>query len=247
MAEQPPDRSWWSSARVLLIGLIGVIVVLGLILVIQAVGDNEGTKEEKQVDALAESKDECVVCHRRTTPGIVAAVRPQHDGRRRSQMRRLPRSRCRLSRRGRARGHLCPQLAHSGHVRNLPPGGSPPVQPEPPLDPGLCGDGRPGRADRRPAYCLRRHPRRRGQTERDAQRPVCHRRARRDPFRLRNLPQHRPARAKMARSASARSATCATSSAWNRPASPKPATPATSARTIRSGKSTRNRRTASPT
>ena len=45
---------------------------------------------------------------------------------------------------------------------------------------------------------------------------------------------------------SARSVTCGTPSAWSRRASRKPATPATSGRITRSGRFTRNRRTASP-
>jgi len=59
----------FTAARVLVIGLVGVIIVLGLILLIRAVGDN--VQEEARVDALAGSDNECVECHRRTTPGIV--------------------------------------------------------------------------------------------------------------------------------------------------------------------------------
>jgi hypothetical protein len=58
-------------ARVLIIGLVAVLVVLGLALVIMAIGQPAPPTESERVDALAESDDECVVCHRRTTPGIV--------------------------------------------------------------------------------------------------------------------------------------------------------------------------------
>lgn len=59
------------SARLLVVGLVAVIVVLGLALVILAVGRSVAAPEEGRVDALASSRDECVTCHRRTTPGIV--------------------------------------------------------------------------------------------------------------------------------------------------------------------------------
>jgi hydroxylamine dehydrogenase len=58
-------------ARVLIIGLVAVIVVLGLGLVIMAIGQPATPVETERVDVLANSDDECVVCHRRTTPGIV--------------------------------------------------------------------------------------------------------------------------------------------------------------------------------
>ena len=59
------------SFRVLIIGLIAVIVVLGLALVIQAIGRSAVPAEERRIDALANSLDECVDCHRDETPGIV--------------------------------------------------------------------------------------------------------------------------------------------------------------------------------
>lgn len=59
------------SARLLLIGLVAVIVVLGLALIVVAIGRGASRAEKEQIDALADSSDECVVCHRRTTPGIV--------------------------------------------------------------------------------------------------------------------------------------------------------------------------------
>ena len=60
------------SARLLVIGLVAVILVLGLALIALAIGRPAAAPTAaEQVDALALSTDECVVCHRRTTPGIV--------------------------------------------------------------------------------------------------------------------------------------------------------------------------------
>jgi hypothetical protein len=55
----------------LILGLVGVIVVLGLALVLLSIGRPAGVEEIARVDALANSTDDCVVCHRRSTPGIV--------------------------------------------------------------------------------------------------------------------------------------------------------------------------------
>jgi hypothetical protein len=60
-----------SAARLIIIGLVAVIVVLGLALVGFVVGRSLVTVEAEEVNALAGSDDACVVCHRRTTPGIV--------------------------------------------------------------------------------------------------------------------------------------------------------------------------------
>ncbi len=72
---QPDDsgktRTVIRSTRVLIIGLVAVIVVLGLALVTLAIVQPAVPAQPERVDALASSKDECVVCHRRTTPGIV--------------------------------------------------------------------------------------------------------------------------------------------------------------------------------
>src|SRR5262245_53810021 len=61
------------GARVLVIGLVGVILVLGLALVALTIGQSTAltTTEPEQVNALANSDNQCVVCHRNTTPGIV--------------------------------------------------------------------------------------------------------------------------------------------------------------------------------
>ena len=58
--------------RLLIIGLVAVAVVIGLALVILTVVNSSAAGgEEADVNVLADSDDECVVCHRRTTPGIV--------------------------------------------------------------------------------------------------------------------------------------------------------------------------------
>jgi hydroxylamine dehydrogenase len=68
--EQP---NLYRSVRVLIIGLVAVIVVLGLALVMLAIGERRASPGvTERVDALARSKDECVLCHRRTSPGIVS-------------------------------------------------------------------------------------------------------------------------------------------------------------------------------
>ncbi len=63
--------SVWRSARTLILGLVAVIVVLGAALIVMAIGRSGTQVEALQVDALANSDNPCVVCHRRTTPGIV--------------------------------------------------------------------------------------------------------------------------------------------------------------------------------
>ena len=61
------------GTRVLVIGLVGVILVLGLALVALTIGQSTTatTSETEPVNALANSDNECVVCHQNTTPGIV--------------------------------------------------------------------------------------------------------------------------------------------------------------------------------
>ncbi len=62
---------WLTAGRILILGVAGVVVVLGLILVAMAIGESEMSEGTARVDALAGSTNECVTCHRRTTPGIV--------------------------------------------------------------------------------------------------------------------------------------------------------------------------------
>ena len=70
MRDTKPQSSL-RTARLLILGLVVVIVVMGIILIIMAIVGPTGTPEAGLVDALANSSDECVVCHRRSTPGIV--------------------------------------------------------------------------------------------------------------------------------------------------------------------------------
>lgn len=62
--QSPGTRTW-------LLGLVGVFVVAALILVIISIGLGSEPVADERVDALANSKDDCVVCHRKSTPGIV--------------------------------------------------------------------------------------------------------------------------------------------------------------------------------
>jgi len=59
------------SSRLLILGLIAVIVVLGAALIVLAIGRSGVRVDAEEVNALADSDNECVVCHRQTTPGIV--------------------------------------------------------------------------------------------------------------------------------------------------------------------------------
>ena len=68
---QSTQGGWFRSMRVLVLGLVAVIVVLGVALIAVTVGGSLAQVEPERVNALAESDDECVTCHRRTTPGII--------------------------------------------------------------------------------------------------------------------------------------------------------------------------------
>jgi hypothetical protein len=57
--------------RILIIGLVSVVVVLGIALIILVIGNAGQTVNLSNVDVLANSTDECVDCHRTATPGIV--------------------------------------------------------------------------------------------------------------------------------------------------------------------------------
>jgi len=71
MNEGGGSGSILTASRLLIIGLVAVIVVLGMALIIQAIARPTAAGVETRVNALATSTDECVACHRRTTPGIV--------------------------------------------------------------------------------------------------------------------------------------------------------------------------------
>ena len=59
------------TARIAIISMVALIIILGFALIGIVVGQSLATRPAEEVDALAASQDECVVCHRRTTPGIV--------------------------------------------------------------------------------------------------------------------------------------------------------------------------------
>lgn len=60
------------SLRVLIIGLTGTLIVLGLALIVTSLGQRSDLASPVEpVNALAASTDECVTCHRDTSPGIV--------------------------------------------------------------------------------------------------------------------------------------------------------------------------------
>lgn len=66
------NGSGMRAARLLVVGLVGVILVLGLALIGLAIGRSSAPAvAETRPDALATSNDACVTCHRNTTPGIV--------------------------------------------------------------------------------------------------------------------------------------------------------------------------------
>jgi hypothetical protein len=56
---------------VLAIGLVGVFVLLGFILVFRLTSQPNTPTAEQRPDALANSSDACVACHRNASPGIV--------------------------------------------------------------------------------------------------------------------------------------------------------------------------------
>lgn len=71
--EQVPNNTIHST-RLLVGGLVAVILVLGLGLVALTIGGTAAPTapgEVEQVNVLANSDNDCVVCHQNTTPGIV--------------------------------------------------------------------------------------------------------------------------------------------------------------------------------
>ena len=60
-------------SRSLVLGIMVIIIVIGLAIVIMSIGTaGQGQADgEERVNVLANSDDECVVCHSRNTPGIV--------------------------------------------------------------------------------------------------------------------------------------------------------------------------------
>lgn len=67
--DNSPPRS--RLPRVLVVGLVGTLVLVGIIFVLRLTGRVDTALKTPSVDALASSTDACVVCHRQASPGIV--------------------------------------------------------------------------------------------------------------------------------------------------------------------------------
>jgi hydroxylamine dehydrogenase len=67
------ETGFWRTWRVLIVGLLVVAAVIGGALIVRALVASSAVagEPERPPDALANSRDECVVCHREATPGIV--------------------------------------------------------------------------------------------------------------------------------------------------------------------------------
>lgn len=57
--------------RLWIILLVVLVIVIGFAMIGLVIGQSVAPAATERVDALANSTDDCVVCHRRTTPGIV--------------------------------------------------------------------------------------------------------------------------------------------------------------------------------
>lgn len=74
LTEEDEPSSVLESARLLIIGGVSVILVLGLALVVLTIDQSRHEPAPAQttpVNALATSDNECVECHRQSTPGII--------------------------------------------------------------------------------------------------------------------------------------------------------------------------------
>lgn len=60
-----------AGMRILIIAVVTVVIVVGLSLVVMAIGQSTTANPDEPVNVLANSNDECVECHERNTPGIV--------------------------------------------------------------------------------------------------------------------------------------------------------------------------------
>jgi hydroxylamine dehydrogenase len=67
----PSDRPLSIIPRVLVLGVVGVLALLGFILVWRLTSRPNITTQTERPDALANSSDKCVACHRQASPGIV--------------------------------------------------------------------------------------------------------------------------------------------------------------------------------
>jgi hydroxylamine dehydrogenase len=71
MAKSQSPKKKLRIPRTLILSLVAVIIVLGFILIIQTIGSSFAPIPDARVNALESSRDECVVCHRETSPGII--------------------------------------------------------------------------------------------------------------------------------------------------------------------------------
>lgn len=69
--ESGSDKADFNWPRLLVAGLVAVVVILGIAVVALTIARAPAAPQTEPADALATSGDECVICHRRTTPGIV--------------------------------------------------------------------------------------------------------------------------------------------------------------------------------
>lgn len=67
----PTPKSLFTKSRILVLSIVGILVLFGLVLVLRLTAAPPGPAETQRVDALANSTDECVSCHRQASPGIV--------------------------------------------------------------------------------------------------------------------------------------------------------------------------------
>ncbi|MCJ7623072.1 MAG: hypothetical protein MUO76_06190, partial [Anaerolineaceae bacterium] len=64
------ENNIWQSSRLFVFGILGVIIVLGLALIVMAIGKAGTPVDTSQINVLENSNDECVECHARETVGI---------------------------------------------------------------------------------------------------------------------------------------------------------------------------------
>ncbi len=68
----PPRTPFMNSYRVVVVGLVMVLCVMGIALIEMTIGHYTGFGDDpERINALTNSMDECIGCHRNTTPGII--------------------------------------------------------------------------------------------------------------------------------------------------------------------------------
>ena len=69
--ENEPSSNRLRLPRALVIGLVGVLVLVGLILIFRLASLPASSTPTTSIDALANSNDPCVACHRNASPGVI--------------------------------------------------------------------------------------------------------------------------------------------------------------------------------